>query len=76
MPKITKKDNLAKLVTQYPKLAETLMFKYGLHCLRCMAASFETLEEGAKAHGMTNKDIEQMIEKLNKQVNKKPQGNG
>ncbi len=68
MPKITKKDNLAKLVTKYPELTETLMFEYGLHCLGCMAASFETLEEGAKAHGMNSKEVETMIEKLNQKV--------
>jgi hybrid cluster-associated redox disulfide protein len=69
VPKITKKDNLAKLVTKYPKLTETLMFKYGLHCLGCMAASFETLEEGAKAHGMTDKQIKTMVNNLNKKIN-------
>ncbi len=68
MSKITKKDNLAKLVTKYPELTETLMFKYGLHCLGCMAASFETLEEGAKTHGMTDKQIKTMVDNLNKKV--------
>lgn len=68
MPKITKKDNLAKLVTRYPEITELLMFGYGLHCLGCMAASFETLEEGAKAHGMSNKEIETMVEKLNQKI--------
>lgn len=68
MPKITKKDNLAKLVNKYPELTEALMFEYGLHCLGCMAASFETLEEGAKAHGMSSKEIETMVEKLNQKI--------
>lgn len=60
---------------KHPELMETLMFKYGLHCFGCMAASFETLEEGAKAHGMTEKEIEKMVEKLNqisKIKNQKP----
>lgn len=68
MTKITKNTNLSKLLNKHPKLNEILMFKYGLHCFGCVAASFETLEQGAKAHGMTDKEIEKMIEKLNKKL--------
>lgn len=65
---ITKGINLLKLVQKYPHLASVLFEKYGLHCVGCMAAPFETLEQGAKAHGMTDKEISQMVKELNRQA--------
>jgi len=68
----TKKDKIIKtmligdLVDKYPKAAEKLVFDYGLHCVGCGAAGMETLEEGAGAHGMSEKEIEKMVAKLNK----------
>ncbi|MCK5594525.1 MAG: DUF1858 domain-containing protein, partial [Candidatus Aenigmarchaeota archaeon] len=41
---------------------------HGLHCIGCFAASFETLEQGAAAHGM---DIKKLVEDLNAAVKKK-----
>ena len=62
--KITKKTPLSKLATD-KKAAMTLM-ESGLHCVGCIAAQFETLEQGCKSHGMSDKDIEELIKKLNK----------
>ncbi len=66
--KIESKTNLADLLSKYSELAEVLREDYGLHCVGCFAARFETLEDGAKAHGYDGKDIEKMIKKLNKIV--------
>ena len=62
--KITKKTKLSE-VAQDKKLAKILIENYGLFCVRCQMAPFETLEEGAKAHGMKAKKIEKMIKDLN-----------
>ncbi len=40
----------------------------GLRCLGCAAASFESLEEGFRAHGLSDSEIENLLEKLNKAV--------
>jgi len=48
-----------------PKTIE-VFFKYGLHCAGCGMANFETIEDGAKAHGFDNKKIKKLIEDLNK----------
>ena len=66
--KIGRKMNLAELVTVYPELVNVLMEDYGLHCVSCFAAGFDTLEEGAKIHGYDDKDIEKMVSRLNKIV--------
>jgi len=65
---INNKTKLGVIFKKYPKAAELLMTKFGLHCVGCFAASFETLEQGACAHGMSKKEIEKMVEELNSVV--------
>ena len=43
------------------KLAEVLM-QSGMHCLHCMLAHNETLEEAAATHGI---DVDKLVEQLN-----------
>jgi len=64
--KITKDILILDLMEQNPELSGVLTEKYGLHCIGCMAASMETLEQGALAHGMTDDQIDKMVEELNK----------
>ena len=66
--KITKKINLNELISKYPKLTRILIEDYGFHCVGCAAAFFETLEDGAKAHGMSDREIDKMVERLNKKI--------
>ena len=68
MKKIDKKINIEKLVEKYPESIE-IMGEYGLGCVGCMAASGENLEDGAKAHGLTDKKIEEMVKKINGVIN-------
>ena len=68
---ITKSLNLGEIVQHYPELVEVLVNDYGLHCVGCLAAAFETLEEGAKAHGFSSKEIAKMVKNLNEIVKKK-----
>lgn len=63
--KIDRKINVAELISLYPELTQVLMEDYGLHCVSCFAAGFDTLEEGAKIHGYDNSDIEKMVKRLN-----------
>ncbi len=71
--KITKNMSIMEILQTFPehreKLAETLA-KSGLHCLGCSMARFETLEEGVLAHGMSKKDVNEIVKKLNDAVAK------
>ncbi len=67
--KITRKTNLAELALNYPLLAQILTQEFDLHCVGCMAAGFESLEEGAKAHGYTDEDVDEIVDYLNKILN-------
>ena len=62
--KITKNTKISELLEIDPKLAEVLMSS-GMVCVGCPMAQMETLEQGCKAHGMTDKDIKELLEKLN-----------
>ena len=61
--KITKKTKLSELV-ENEKAVEALS-RIGLSCMGCPMAMQETLEEGCKAHGMSDKEIEELVGRLN-----------
>jgi len=68
--KISKNTNLGELIQTYPELAQVLIEDYGLHCAGCYAAAFDSLEQGAAIHGMSEKQIEEMVIRLNEIINK------
>jgi hybrid cluster-associated redox disulfide protein len=53
-------DILARSTDMSRRLSE-----YGLVCVNCPLNHFETLEEGAKIHGMTDLEIKKMLADLN-----------
>ena len=69
MQKITKNTLIGEIVEKYPQVVPTLM-GFGLHCVGCHVAGFESLEDGFKAHGMGDKQIEESVKKLNAVVEK------
>jgi len=67
---ISKQMALGEVVRNFPD-AVPIMIGYGLHCVGCHVAAFETIEQGAKAHGMADKDIEKMVSEMNKAIKEK-----
>lgn len=65
--KISKDMIIAEVIEKYPYLAPYIM-DYGVHCVGCGVASFETLEEGFLAHGMSVEEIDQIVIELNKLI--------
>ncbi len=61
---ITKDMTFQEALEKSPKSAE-IMMKYGLHCIGCHIAPFETIEQGSLAHGLEKKDIDKMIKEIN-----------
>ncbi|MBN2809113.1 MAG: DUF1858 domain-containing protein [Deltaproteobacteria bacterium] len=59
---ITKETPIRDLLTKYPKAAEVFVEK-GMACLGCAASMFETVEEGAAAHGI---DVDALLVEMNK----------
>ena len=59
--KITKDMNIIEVVQRYPDTMMVFMYA-GMGCFGCHAAQFETIEEGALAHGI---DADKLVEALN-----------
>ena len=48
---VTKDTGIIEAVQNHPEIMEVFA-EYGLGCIGCMAAHFETIDQGAGAHGM------------------------
>ena len=68
--KITKEMTFGEAITMLPE-AGGVMMKYGLHCIGCHVAAYETIEQGCLAHGLSEEDITKMLKELNELAGKK-----
>ncbi len=59
---ISKENTIEEVVTKYPESVMVFM-KHGLHCVGCHVSAFESIEEGAMAHGI---DVDALVADLNK----------
>lgn len=64
MKKINKKMKIEEILDKYPETLGVFM-EHGFHCIGCAAASFETIEDGAKSHKI---DVDKFVEELNKAI--------
>ena len=62
--KITKEMTIEEILKLNPD-SGVILEKEGLYCVRCEMRKFETLQEGAEAHGFDEKEIEELLKKLN-----------
>ena len=66
---IKKTDKISDVVMKHPRAA-SIMLANGMFCIGCPAAMMETIEDGCKGHGMSDAQIDKMIEELNKKAKK------
>ena len=66
--KITKDMKVADVIENYGKDAAFVMLSFGLHCVGCGAAAFDTIEQGSKLHGMSDDEINDLVDELNRVV--------
>ena len=64
---ISRSMNIQELANAHPE-AVMVMAERGLHCFGCHGAAFDTVEAGAKGHGMSDEDIEKMVDDMNQVV--------
>jgi len=64
---ITKEMNLKDLLSKHPESVRVFA-AYGIGCLGCAMANYETIEQGINAHGI---NIDEFMKDLNSLVNKK-----
>jgi hybrid cluster-associated redox disulfide protein len=58
---INREMSIKEIVENHPECAAVLD-RYNMGCARCLAASFETIEEGINAHGL---NVDEIISELN-----------
>ena len=68
--KVDKNTTLGEAVQKFPESANVMM-KYGLHCIGCHVAAWETIEQGAQAHGLGEKETANLIKEINETIEKK-----
>lgn len=61
---ITKDTGIIEAVQSHPEILEVFA-AYGLGCVGCMAAHYETIGQGASAHGI---DVDALIADINKVI--------
>lgn len=66
---ITKETPISGLIDEHPEVQEILM-EYGLHCAGCHFSEFDTLEDGAMMHGLSDENVDLMIRDVNETVAK------
>jgi len=64
METIKKEMLIEECVEKHPKSARVMM-ENGMHCVGCHVAAGETIEQGAKAHGLSDEQIEKMMKDIN-----------
>ena len=61
--KITRATPIGELVLNHPVSASALL-EHGFHCIGCGLAAYETLEEGAAAHGFDDAQIDALVQEI------------
>ena len=62
--KISKKMGISEIMNANPE-AVGVLFEAGLGCIGCHFSQMETLEQGMKAHGFSDEEIDKIVGKLN-----------
>lgn len=65
LKKVTKNTNIQEIVEQVPDAVRILIEDYGIFCAGCGMARAETLAQGAQSHGLSGKELDKLVAKLN-----------
>lgn len=66
--KVSRDMTIESILNLFPHKAQRLAHEItsaGLHCVGCHAATWETLEAGMLGHGMSEEQIERLVQRLN-----------
>lgn len=64
MDRVTGGMVIGEVVKRHPKVA-FVMQQYGFHCVGCHVSQYETIEQGARTHGMSDEELLEMLEDVN-----------
>jgi iron-sulfur cluster assembly accessory protein len=61
---VSRQMNVQEVATKYPEAVQ-VMLGYGLHCVGCHASMVDTIEDGARGHGMADEEIDDLVAEIN-----------
>ncbi len=61
---------IGELVAKYPEAVPKLQ-SYGIHCVGCGAANYESISQGLYGHGFSQEDVTKIIGELNSFIGEK-----
>lgn len=61
---ITKEMKISTITARYPESID-IFFDFGMGCAGCPGAAFETIEQGAKKHGLSDDELYDLLDQLN-----------
>ncbi|MFH1978419.1 MAG: iron-sulfur cluster assembly accessory protein [Candidatus Aenigmatarchaeota archaeon] len=64
---VTKSMTIGEVIQTFPKSSE-IMLEYGLHCVGCHVNPYESIEAGARGHGLDDKVIDNIVNDINKAI--------
>ena len=63
-----KKEDLINDVISVNQALIPIFLENGLHCIGCHVSMYESIEQGAQAHGLNDQQIDELIVTLNKEA--------
>jgi hybrid cluster-associated redox disulfide protein len=70
-PRIDATMNVLEIIALHPE-ASDILAAYGLHCHNCAFSTMDSLEDGARSHGLTDDDIDNMVQDLTELLENAP----
>lgn len=70
MSRVNRGTSFAELLSKNPRCAEILS-KHGLHCIGCHLSASESIEDGARMHGLSDSQIDRLVAELNSCIESK-----
>ena len=61
---INKNTTIGEILQKHGEKAAEILMKAGMGCIGCPGAQMESLENGCKAHGLSDDDIKKIVKEL------------
>jgi len=71
IPDVDASMNVMEIIALHPGAAD-ILGAYGLHCFQCAFNTLDSLEVGAKSHGLSDTDIENMVTDIEELLRSSP----
>lgn len=68
---VSKDMTIGEVVQSHPEAVDVMLSR-GFHCVGCHVSPYETIEQGARGHGMSEADVDDLISEINAKIQDNP----